>query len=207
MATQSVELAPPSLPQASTRCPECLLVQYRKQGRGRCVRCKARLDPPPSFVEQLRFAQMAEYRKLPIQWRLRKIRELKGISQKNLAAASGTIRQHVWKTESVKGLGATISTWQRLCAGLGISMQELLGEEEVDAIARRTFAAGGTASEIVQAVAEILPRLSRASRTELLAILRSFKRGQLSFTEYMEVGRCRSRRARAPRSSTATSTK
>jgi transcriptional regulator with XRE-family HTH domain len=183
MATQQTQLAPPNTPYFPTwHCRHCGLAQFKKPGRDQCLRCHKFLDPVTGPAQPNLFHKEPR----PLSRRFRTIRLLKGISQEDLAFRMKTPRTYISKIETGRTV-PHIDTLRRAATALGVTLPDLLGLESERRLALRTFVQGGTASEILVIVAGILPLLDQRARRELLSIVTSFKRNQLSFCEYEQI--------------------
>lgn len=63
---------------------------------------------------------------MPVEIRLKQIRESRGLSQYELAKASGMSPQNIQKLEQGRAKGIQLDTLDALCVALGCEIQELL---------------------------------------------------------------------------------
>lgn len=63
---------------------------------------------------------------MPVEIRLKQVREMRGLSQYELAQRSGMSPQNIQKLEQGRAKGIQLDTLDALCEALGCDIQELL---------------------------------------------------------------------------------
>ncbi len=102
---------------------------------------------------------------------IRYLREARSMTRPNLALRSGTSRSHLWSIENghiVPG----IATLEKLSEALGVGLNRLLAKSDAEMLLEDPF---------VQKIQLLLPRLSDASRLQILNTLQAApkKRGRI----------------------------
>ncbi len=124
----SVVPAPAAIPErVVVRCPRCRLVQY-STASNRCRRCRQTLTvepppPPPPRVPP----------KPNVAAGVRDWRRMRGLTQKQLAAASQLPRTYISRIENGRIVPGLV-TLERVAGALSVSLPSLLGPQEEPAV-------------------------------------------------------------------------
>lgn len=172
------------------RCTNCGLNQFDLNSRPNCARChrQLRADPPPPTKPIRIMAPDPEPADVGtrICLRIKVVRELKGITQKDLARGMGTPRTYLTKVENCKVV-PTLGQLERLTKALGITMYELTDESvPAEYLARATLTRGGSDCDVVAALLTAGP-LDARKRKILLEAAKSLRSGQLTFADWIKV--------------------
>lgn len=166
----------------TTRCGHCQLVQFLKETRKTCLRCKRDLAPPPAVlaVESVPAPPIDDGMSFGhrLCLRVKVIRELKAIPQKSLAEAMQVPRSFISKLENLNAV-PTLGTLYRLAEALGVPLEQLTDESvPPEQIAMRTWAYGGTDEDLIGELIQALGQLTHRQRYILAEETKALQRGQ-----------------------------
>lgn len=161
----------------TARCEHCQLVQFLKETRKSCLRCKRELSavpPPPPEPAPVVVDDGVPYgRRLCL--RIKVIRELKAIPQVSLANAMGCARSYISKIENMYSI-PTLGSLNRLADALGVPISQLTDETiPPELIAMRTWAQGGADADLIAGLLQCLDQLSFKHRLRFTTVVKKLK--------------------------------
>jgi transcriptional regulator with XRE-family HTH domain len=151
-------------------CPHCGLVQFRTQNSA-CRRCHHPLDdtfqvpicPAPNSIQSA--IPIASHRSKAVQIvgkRVREIRKLQALSQRDLARRMNVPRTYLSKVENCKVV-PTVGTLCRMAAALGVDVCHLLYSREFLEMSE---------DELLKEIAPLVPSLTPEQRAVILRAAR-----------------------------------
>lgn len=169
-----------SLDTPTVRCGHCQLVQFVKETRKTCLRCKldlviysAPIQEPPAIPPTVDDPIPYGHR---LCLRIKVIRELKAMPQMSLAAAMGVPRTYISKLENLNAV-PTLGTLSRVAEGLGVPLRQLTDESvPAEQIAMQTWAYGGKDQDLIAGLMQSLDQLSYRHRHVLAAEVKKLQR-------------------------------
>ena len=151
-------------------CESCGRAQFNK-GQKECVACRQTLvislEPllPDSNQKNKPWAGTAGKRAAV---RLRELRQLLGISQRDLADAAGCARTLITKYENGR-VTLTIQSFYRFAGACNVSLTELFDEQiTVEQLAVRSLIRSPQDGQIMRALIKFLPKSTHYSRAKFL---------------------------------------
>lgn len=177
--------------EATIRCRSCGIIQFEKEMRKSCIRCHKELRPPepepPTPIRILPPDPQPDHIGTRICLRIKIIREMKGLSQQNVASQMGTARTYLTKVENCSVV-PTLGQLERLANALGVTMRELTDESlPADYIAVKTFHRGGPDRELIAGIIHSLSKLDFGQRQVLVSAAHSLHRKQIPFIDWARV--------------------
>ena len=173
------------------RCPGCSLLMFDRSDRRHCPRCRfflgnppARLSRPAALDTEPASSEQPALKEL-ISYRLRRIRQIKGMLQREVAKEMDIPRTYISKVERGEVL-PYLAQVERLAAAIGVTTAQLL-DDRISArfVALATMRGEEKLGPICEIIAEWLPRSDEGKRLLLLQLVYDFcKKRHLSFSDY-----------------------
>jgi len=152
------------------KCPHCALVQFHTE-RNACRRCKRELVPTepvtveetapvPAVPEQVESSASSFSPATVVT-----LRQLCGLSQRQLAARMNCPRTYISKIENGKAV-PTLHSLDRIAHALGVTSAQILGGDAVTALAMK--------DPFLRQIRELTAGMNPAQRDQLLIVMKSW---------------------------------
>lgn len=172
---------------AEFRCEHCGRRQFFKEGRQKCIVCRANIPQGKIFRPPSPRQGMGPW----ICKRLRSVRLQKGATQKKLAARVPCMRSYISKYENLRCI-PTQQNLEKLALALDVEMWELLDRNlPVSQFAKDRPILDASQRASIEAlmveVTELLPKLCAGARETLLLAARGLVNGQRTFDDWLTI--------------------